>query len=66
MNFILQMFFNDIDHGYRTAVMKKNSLLLLPFFMAVVTYFYYEKVCKTMHTAIISYILKFIELIFEF
>ena len=66
MNFILQMFFNDIDHGYRTAVMKKNSLWLLPFFMAVVTYFYYEKACKTMLTAIISYILKFIELIFEF
>ena len=66
MNFILQMFFKDIDHGYRTAVMKKNYLWLLPFFMAVVTYFYYEKVCKAMHTAIISYILKFIELIFEF
>ena len=44
MNFHLQIFFNDINHGYRAAILKKNSLWLLPFYMAVATYCYYEKV----------------------
>ena len=33
--------------------MKKNSLWLLPFYMAVATYFYYEKVRRAMRTAVI-------------
>ena len=56
MNFLL--FFNDINHGYRAVILKKNSLWLLPFYMAVATYFYYEKVRRTMRNAIISYFLK--------
>ena len=38
--------------------MKKNSLWLLPFYKAVATYFYYEKVRRTMRNAIVSYLLK--------
>ena len=51
------MNFNDINYGYRAAILKKNSLWLLPFYMTVATYCYYEKVCRTMHTAILSYLL---------
>ena len=40
--------FNDINHGYRAAILKKNSLWLLPLYMVVATYFYYEKVRRTM------------------
>ena len=38
----------------RAAILKKNSLWLLPFYMAVATYCYYEKVRRTMCTAIVS------------
>ena len=41
MNFPPQLFFNDINHGYRAAILKKNSLWLLPLYMAVATYFYF-------------------------
>ena len=58
MNFLSQAFFNDINRGYRAATLKKSSLWLLPFYMAVATYFYYEKVRRTMLTAIVSYLLK--------
>ena len=62
MNFPSQIFFNDINHGYRAAILKKNSLWLLPFYMAVATYLYHEKVRTTMRTAIVpatvSYLLK--------
>ena len=54
MNFPSQIFFNDINHGYRAAILKKNFLWLLPFYMVVATYFYYEKIRKTMRTAIVS------------
>ena len=54
MNFSPQIFFNDINHGYRVAILKKKSLWLLPLHMAVATYFYYEKVRRTMRTAIVS------------
>ena len=37
---------------------KKNSLLLLPFYMVVATYLYYEKVRRTTRTAIVSNLLK--------
>ena len=42
----------------KIAKLKKNSLWLLPFYIAVATYCYYEKVCRTMRTAIVSYLLK--------
>ena len=29
MNYPSQIFFNDINHGYRAAILKKNSLRLL-------------------------------------
>ena len=58
MNFPSQIFFNDINHGYRAAILKKSSLWLLPFYMAVATYSYFEKVRRTRHTAIVSYLLK--------
>ena len=50
--------FNDINHGHRAAILKKKFLWLLPFYMVVATYFYYEKVRRTMRTAIMSYLLK--------
>ena len=59
MNFPSKIFFNDINHGYRAAILKKSSLWLLPFYMAVATYCYYKKVHRTMRTAIVSYLLKF-------
>ena len=34
--------FNDINHGYRAAILKKNYLWLLPLYMVVATYFNYE------------------------
>ena len=36
----------------------KNSLWLLPFYMVVATYLYYEKVRRTMHTATVSNLFK--------
>ena len=57
MNFPSQIFLNDINLGYRAAILKKNSLWLLPFLMVVATYCNYEKVCRTMCTAIVSYLL---------
>ena len=38
--------------------MKKNSLWLLSFYMDVCLYCYYEKVRRTMRTAVVSYLLK--------
>ena len=32
MNFPSKIFSNDINHGYRAAILKKNSLWLLPFY----------------------------------
>ena len=57
MNFPSKIFFNDINHGYRVAILEKNALWLLPFYMVVATYFYYEKVRRTMRTAIVSNLL---------
>ena len=37
--------------------MKKHSLWLLPFYMSVATYCYYEKVRRTMWNVIVSYLL---------
>ena len=49
--------FNDINHGYRAAILKKNSLWLLPFYMVMATYFYYENMRRTMRTGIASNLL---------
>ena len=54
MNFPSQIFFNDINHGYRAAILKKNYLWLLPFYIVLATYFCYEKVRRMMRTAIAS------------
>ena len=59
MNFPSQIFFNDINYGYRAALLKKSSLWLLPFNMAMVSYCFYEKVRRTMRTAIVSYFYSF-------
>ena len=59
MNFPSQIFLKDINHGYRAAILKKRSLWLLPFYMVFATYFYYEKVRRTMRTAIVSNLLKY-------
>ena len=58
MNFPSQIFFNDINHDYRAAISRKNSLWLLPFYMIEATYFDHEKVRRTMRTAIVSNFLK--------
>ena len=55
--FSFTVIFNDINHGYRAAILKKNPLWQLPFYMAVATYFDYEKLRRTMRTAIVSYLL---------
>ena len=56
MNFPAQMFFNDINHGYRAAILKnRSSLWLLLSYMAVATNCYYENVRRMMRTAIVSY-----------
>ena len=57
MKFPSKIFFIDINHGYRTTVLKKRFFWLLPFYMAVGTYCHYEKVRRTMRTAIVSYVL---------
>ena len=58
MNFSSQMFFNDINYGYRAAILKKSSLWLLPSYMAVATYYSYEKVRRKTRTGIVSHLLK--------
>ena len=56
--FLHRYFFNDINHGYRAAILKKSSLWVLPPYMVVSTYCYYEKAHRTMYTAIVLYLLK--------
>ena len=58
MNFPSQMYFNDINHSYRAVILKANPLWLLPFYMAVAASCHYEKVRRTMCTAIVSHLLK--------
>ena len=40
-------FFNDINHGYKAALLKKNFLWLLSIYMDVASYSYYEKGRRT-------------------
>ena len=56
--FLHRYFFNDVNHGYRAAILKKSSLWVLPPHMVVSTYCYNEKARRTMHTAIVLYLLK--------
>ena len=58
MNFPSQILLNDINHGYKAALLKKGSMWLLPSYLAVATYCYYEKVRITMRTAIVLPLLK--------
>ena len=58
MNLPSHIFFNDINHGYRVAILKKSFLWLLPCYMAVDTYCHYEKVRRTTRIAIVPYLLK--------
>ena len=59
MNFLSQIFFNDIDHGYRAAILKKKYFVAASIsYGCGTTYFYYEKVRRTMRTAIVSNLLK--------
>ena len=41
--------FNDFNQGYRAALLKKNSLWLLQFYMVVATFFYHS------HSLSVSY-----------
>ena len=59
MNFPSLLFFKNIHHGYREAILKKNCQWLLPFYIAMATYCCYGKVRRTMRTAIVLYLLKF-------
>ena len=65
MKFPSHTFFNDINHSYGTAILKKSYLWLLPSYIAVATYWCYEKVRRTMRTAIVSYLLKHWALVFN-
>ena len=56
--FSFMIFLNDINHGYRAVILKKNYSWMFPFYMAVATYWYYKKVHRKMRTAIVSYLLK--------
>ena len=55
MDFPSQIFFKDIYYGYTAAILNKNYLWLLPFFMAVAAYIYYEKV--HMRIVVVSHLL---------
>ena len=57
MNFPSQIFFNDINHGYKTALLKKNYLWLLSVYMDVASYCYYEKGCRTNSRSLSIFIL---------
>ena len=54
MNFPLHIIFNNINHGHRATISKKSSLWLLASYIPVATYCYYEKVHRSMRTAIVS------------
>ena len=56
--FLHRYFFNNINHGYTTVVLKKKLFVAASFYMAAATYCHYEHMCKTMRSAIVSYFLK--------
>ena len=47
MNFPSQIFFNDINHGYKAALLKKNYLWLLLVYVDVSSYCCHEKGRRT-------------------
>ena len=55
MNFPSQIFFNYINHDYRAAILKKSSFWLVPSYMVVAAYCFYEKVRIARRTEIVSY-----------
>ena len=57
MNFPSQIFFNDINHGYKAALLKKNDLWLLSMYMDVASYCYYEKGRRTNARSLTIFIL---------
>ena len=58
MNFPSQIFFNNINHDYRAALLRKSYLWVCLTHMLMSTYCYYEKVCRTIKTAIVLYLLQ--------
>ena len=58
MNFPSQIFFSDVNHCYRAAILKKSFLWVFPPYMVAATYCYYEKTCRKMHTAIVLHLLR--------
>ena len=44
--------FYSVNHGYRAATLKKNSLWLLSFYIVVASYCYFKKVSRTVDTAL--------------
>ena len=58
MNFPSKIIFNDINHGYSAAILKKSYLWVLLPYMVVTTYCYYKKERRMVHTAIVLYLLK--------
>ena len=56
--YFIQCLWLRIIRRFEAAITKKNYLRLLPFYMAVAIYCYYEKVRRTMRIAIVSYLLK--------
>ena len=59
MNFPSQIFFNKVNHGYKAALLKKNSFCLLSFYTEVTSYCFYEKVHRVMCAAIVLYFYSF-------
>ena len=57
MNFPSKIFFNVINHLYSVATQTESSLWVLPSYMVVGTYCYFKKERRTMHTAIVWYLL---------
>ena len=47
------------DQGVQFMNFPSQIFSLIPFYMAVASYFYYEMVRRTIHTAIVSYLLKY-------
>ena len=58
MIFISQIFLMILIMVLQSAILKKKYLWLLPFFMAVTSY--YANMRRTMRTAIVSYFLKLV------
>ena len=58
MNFPSNIFLKNINHRYSAAILKKGSLWVPLSDMVAATYCYYKKEYRTMHTAIVLFLLK--------